>query len=369
MFAFRSDPSATKQYVLVYPSYQYITTRQDGSTGSGFFETIQNYFINFGNGQTQSDESSQIMDAVEPDKTQAATETQSAILPTQENLIPVQNEIKQKFFYSYATPASTVPLSSDRRFFLLPEQPQVLSTYSGSAINPVLNLQPVPVVVSRSNVAQSDDQQPGKVVSENIQKYSQIPPVMNSIVEQAQQVQVKSVSGVHTEAIAVDGVAENRVAPAPAPVGIDNRAIPIPTVPTVEAIVTDQSNSLTNSVVAPDAIASPAVAVPASVPSVVEARSNAIPLSVSSESVSPIVASAVIDSSVVQAVIEGNESGVQQSVAEQSVVEQSVVGPSLKEVQPVVPAVSVVPASPAVSAVAVEGGQPSNVVESVTASV
>lgn len=369
MFAFRSDPSGTKQYVLVYPSYQYITTRQDGSSGSGFFETIQNYFINFGNGQTQSDESSQIMDAVEPDKTQAATETKSAFLPTQEKLIPVQNEIKQKFFYSYGTPASTVPLNSDRRFFLLPEQPQVLSTYSGSAINPVLNLQPVPVVLSRSNVAQSDDQQPGKVVSENIQKYSQIPPVMNSIVEQAQQVQVKSVSGVHTEAIAVDGVAENRVAPAPAPVGVDNRAIPIPTVPTVEAIVTDQSNSLTNSVVAPDAIASPVVTLPASVPSVVEARSNAIPLTVSSESVSPILASPVIDSLVVQAVIEGNESGVQQSVAEQSVVEQSVVGPSLKEVQPVVPAVSVVPASPAVSAVAVEGGQPSDVVESVTASV
>lgn len=344
--AVRSDPAATKQYVLVYPTYQYIGARQDSPIGSGFFQSIQSYFTNFG--QTQNDESSQIMDEVEPDKTPIATEG-SPILATQEKLIPVQNEIKSKFLYSYATPASTVPLKSDRRFFLFPEQSQVLSTYSGSAINPILTLQPVPVLVARSNIAQSDDQQPGKVVSENVQKYSQIPPVMNSIVEQAQQVQVKSVSGVHTEAIAVDGVAENRVAPAPAPVGVDNRAIPIPTEPTVEAVVTDQSKSLTNSIVATDAVASPATAVPASIPAVVVARSNAIPLSVSSESVSPIVASPVIDSSVVQAVIEGNESGVQQSVATQSVVEQSVVGPSLKEVQPVAQAVQpVVPSSPAV---------------------
>lgn len=336
--AFRSDVAATRQYVLVYPSYQYITTRQDDPANSGFFETIQNYFINFGNGQTQGDESSQIMDAVDADKLQATTETKSFIVPAEQKPNPVQNEIKQKFFYSYGTPASTVPLSSDRRFYVLSEQAQVLSTYSGSALNPVLNLQPVPVVVSptfssRSNVAQSDDPQSGKVVSENVQKYSQIPPVMNTIVEPAAQVQVKNAVGAQTDSIVADAVSAILPTPPPIPASIraipvaqtdsivadaesQNLPIPIPipeAIPIVEsksAIVSDQSGSggVTDTIVAnSDAVPSPAAV--SNVPSVVEARSNAIPLTVTNDSVSPIKASAIAaaelsNPSVVQPVVE-----------------------------------------------------------------
>jgi len=213
----KSDVSANKQYVLVYPTYQYLTTRQDGSTSTGFFETIQNYFVNFG--QSQSDESSAVMDPVEADKPQAAPETVPMAETSQE-----KPEQRQKIYYSYVTPASTVPLNADRRFYFLAEQPQIYGSFSGPSVNPVFNLQPVPVVVqSRSNVAQvPDEPQPGQVVSENVQKFSQIPPVMAAI--EQPQAQVKQIRD-PVDAIVDDKVPENRIAP----VVVDNRALPIST--------------------------------------------------------------------------------------------------------------------------------------------
>lgn len=311
--------------MLVYPSYQYFTTRQDGSSGGGFIETVQNFFFqNLGSGQ--GDNGNQIMDAVESDKPQFQPQSQSQPptppldpevenklhileqqLPGQKSALnsnvvgvseksanPTLNESKQKFVYSYVTPASTVPLNADRRLFFLAEQPQPLfGSFSGSAINPVFNLQPVPVVLSRSNVAQPDEPQPNKVISENVQKFSQIPPVM-AAVEPAVQVQSKSNENSQSESVVVDAVSESRVAPQP-PVQVveDNRALPI--VSTEATVVPDVS-------------------------AVVVARSNAVPLSVSSEPVSPVVAPVIgnVASSVVSNV-EGNES-----------VQQAVVSPSLK---------------------------------------
>lgn len=225
-----TEPTATRQYVLVYPPVQYLTTRQDETSNGGFFESLQNYFINFGSSQTQNQESSQIMDAVDADKLQVVpTETKPILVPAQEKPNAEPNQINQKFFYSYATPASTVPLTTDRRFYLLSEQPQILGSFGGSALNPVFNFQPVPVVVSRSNVAQSDDPvQPGKEVAENVQ-ISQVPPVMNTVVEPASsQVQAKSVASEPSPAVVVEPVSENRLAPAPIALpDVDNRAIPV----------------------------------------------------------------------------------------------------------------------------------------------
>lgn len=336
--------------MLVYPSYQYITTRQDDSgSNSGFFETIQNYFINFGNGQTQSDDSNQIMDAVEADKPQAATtatdSTKSVFNPeiiSQEKNTPTPTESKQKFFYSYETPASTVPLNADRRLFYLAEQPQVFGTFSGTPINPVFNLQQVPVVLSsRSNVAQPDDSHPNKVISENVQKFSQIPPVMATI-EQTQQVEGKSSINVNAQTDSVfvpenrvvDAVPENRVVPVFQPVE-DNRALPVSTERTIVADVVPAVDDVVSSVVV--------------------ARTNPVPLTVSSESVSSsVVASSVVPSQVgvVGSVVEGNESV------------QTVVSPSLKEVEP-----AVVPPVVVSSVVADQTVQGSQSVESVTGSV
>lgn len=319
--------------MLVYP-YQYIATRQDESGNSGFFETIQNYFINFG-GNSQSDENSQIMDAVEPDKQESIPSMQSTIVPdtVREKLIPSQNQNKQKFVYSYITPASTVPLNADRRLFYLAEQPQIFGAFSGSSVNPVFNLQPVPVVLSRSNVAQPDDPQPNKVISENAQKFSQIPPVMANV-EQVPVVQAKS-SIVEPSDSVIDTVPENRVAPTPAPEAVeDNRALPVLTEPSVEVKSA----------------------------SVVEARS-AIPLIVSNEAVAPAVALPVVDGQV-----EGIE-----SIQPVQPVEQGVVGASLKDalpeplVAPIAPVAPVVPAaSPAIVEQNVAG---SETVEAVTGGV
>lgn len=296
----------------MYPSYQYIATRQDESGNAGFFETIQNYIVNFGN--SQNDDSSQIMDPVEPDKQESIPATTSTIAPNavQQKLIQSQNQNKQKFVYSYITPASTVPLNADRRLFYLAEQPQIFGAFSGAAASPVFNFQPVPVVLSRSNVAQSDDSQPNKVITENVQKFSQIPPVMANV-EQVSQVEAKNNIVEPSDSVVVDAVPENRVVSTPVlqPVE-DNRALPVLTEPSVEVKSA----------------------------SVLEARS-AIPLTVSSESVSPAVASPVVDGQV-----EGNESI--QSVQE------GVVGASLKDALPEALVAPVVSAAGAVSPAIVE---------------
>lgn len=258
--------------MLVYPSYQYLLSRQDDSSTGGFFETIQNYFINFG-----SDQSEEPMDAVEADKPQASAESAPTSAPppsappsnTPIDDISIKSKYikkdeKQKFFYSYITPASTVPLHSDRRFFYLSEQPQIFGSYSGAAVNPVLNLQPLPdVLQSRSSVAHvPDEPQSGKVVSENVQKFSQIPPVM-AAVEQPQ-LHVKSISDQFDTV--VPNAPENRVAP----LILDNRALPIQT----EAVV-DVSSTV------------------ASVSAAVEAR-NAIAIEVVKEPVVPQVIPQVV---------------------------------------------------------------------------
>lgn len=181
---------ANRQYVLVYP-YQYVATRQDEASGTGFFETIQNFFVNFGQQQQTQQNDEAGLDAVELEKPQGAPPTAA---PATDALVadaataaaavaaPPKSDSKQKFVYSYITPASTVPLSADRRLFFLAEQPQLFGSFSGPSVNPVFNLQPVPILASRSNVAQSqpDEPQPGKIVSENVQKFSQTPPVMTT---------------------------------------------------------------------------------------------------------------------------------------------------------------------------------------------
>lgn len=230
----------------MYPAYQYYTTRQDDTGNAGFFEAIQNYFVNFGNSQTQSDESSQIMDAVEPDKQQQAANMADATRTSSilsEKINPTPSESKQKFVYSYITPASTVPLNADRRLFYLAEQPQVLGTFSGSPINPVFNFQPAPLVLSRSNVAQQDEPQPNKVITENVQKFSQIPPVMASV-EQTPQAQGKS-NVDSSDSVAVDAVPVNRVAPVIQPVE-NSRVEPLPTEPTEQAKIEDVGRSNTD---------------------------------------------------------------------------------------------------------------------------
>lgn len=254
--------------MLVYPPYQYVTTRQDESGNSGFFETLQNYFVNFGNSQTQSDENSQIMDPVEPDKQQQAmsdaTKTASKTEVFQEKVNPTPSESKQKLYYSYITPASTVPLNNDRRLFYLAEQPQVYGTFSGSAINPVFNLQPVPVVLSRSNVAQSEDPQPIKqVITENVQK-PQIPAGIVTVDQVQSKVQVKSGISDESDSVVVEAAPENRIAPAVQSVVSveDNRALLKPVNLPVSTEATVEGNS------------------------VVIARSNAVPFTVSGQPVS-----------------------------------------------------------------------------------
>lgn len=283
--------------MLVYPSYQYITTRQDESSNTGFFETLQNYIINFGGQNSQNDESNQIMDAVMADKPlQPIQETKSTI--PQEKFTPIPSETKQKFFYSYITPASTVPLNNDRRLFLLSEQPQVLGTFSGPALNPVFNLQPVPVVLSRSNVAQPVDAvQPATVVAEKAPEVGAVP-----------QVQVKSVASEQSDSVVIEAAAENRVAPVVqnvVPVE-DNRAIPVSTEPSVEVKA-----------------------------AVVEARGIPIPLLVSGE---PIVAP-VVDTPAVDGVVEGNEA-VQPNDVVATYKEVPAVNPSVVVPSVVVPAVA-----------------------------
>lgn len=177
-------PDASRQYVLVYP-YQYVATRQDEASGTGFFETIQNFFVNFGQQQQQQNDENQSLDAVELDKPGVAPTAAPAAegeKPAAAAAAPTKSDSKQKIVYSYLTPASTVPLNADRRLFFLAEQPQLFGSFSGPSVNPVFNLQPVPILASRSNVAQSqpDEPQPGKIVSENVQKFSQTPPVMAS---------------------------------------------------------------------------------------------------------------------------------------------------------------------------------------------
>lgn len=256
---FRLDPTATRQYVLVYPSFQYITTRQDEGSTTGFYEALQNYFFNFGN--SQNDENSHIMDPIDADKPQAsATPTESSLpqaTPTADTSSPDKKpDAKQKVFYSYLTPASTVPLNADRRLYFLAEQPQIFGTFSGPSVNPVFNLQPVPILSSRSNVVQTpvDQKQSDNVVLENVQKSSQVPPVLSNVIEQPSQVLLaKSNIIEQSDAVVRVDQAENRVAP----VVVDNRAIPVST---------EQTQSLE---------------LKSTEAQVVEARSNSIPLTVS----------------------------------------------------------------------------------------
>lgn len=347
-FFYRSEQAtATKQYVLVYPSYQYVTTRQDESSNSGFFETIQNYFISLGN-NGQNDESAQLMDAVEPDKPES-TSAQSTKAAITSDLSQEKAPNKQKLYYSYVTPASTLPLNADRRVFFV-EQPQIYSTYSSSAINPVFNLQPLPVLLSRSNqaVAQPDDPQPNKVITENVQKFSQIPPVMASI-EQVNEVQAKSsvahevhdnsnvVPGVHGKSgVGHDVHTDNNVVPeAHAKSGVVEHSV-------VNSIVVDP---LPESKVAPihhDAVvpveenrAIPVVtesSVEAKSETIVEARSNVVIHNVASESVAPIVATPVADGHVAETESVGHSVGASLKEA-----------PSLVPHEPAVPSESVTP--------------------------
>lgn len=238
---FRSDLAAAKQYVLVYPTYQYYVTRQDGSSSSpvgGFFENLQNYFVNFG-GQNE------IMDAIEPEKPIAQPITESPIAPMDPPSIVTKTFIsdekpaaeKEKVFVSqYLTPASTVPLNADRRLYYLSQQPQIYGQFNGPPLNPVFNLQPLPLVVSsRSNVAQvADEPNPNKVITENVQQFSQIQPVVANVEPVVGvQPQVKSIFSEQVGSVVVGGEsAENRVAP----VIVDNRAIPIPTTEATVAV-------------------------------------------------------------------------------------------------------------------------------------
>lgn len=250
--------------------------RQDGGSSNGFFETIQGYFQGFGN-FGQSDEGT-VMDAVEADKPQGQTQAQAqapAQVPAQAAMMPAaspesmmatrtilsadatqEKADKQKLIYSYITPASTIQLNADRRYYFLSEQPQIYGTFNSPSVNPVFNLQPVPLVLqSRSNIAQvPDEQQSGKVATENVQKFSQIPPVM-AAVEQQPVVQVKQISE-QVDSVVDSGVPENRVAP----VVVDNRALAVSTEPSVD--------------------------VSSTVAAVIEARNNPIPIEVVKESVS-----------------------------------------------------------------------------------
>lgn len=294
------------------------------------------------------------MDAIDPDKPEtapakapAADATKTFFTPetglSQKIIEPTPNANKQKIVYSYITPASTVPLNADRRLFYLGEQPQVLGTFSGSALNPVFNLQQVPVVLSsRSNVAQPDEQQSNKVITENVQKFSQIPPVMASV-DQIPQVESKSNAVAQINSVVDDVLPENRVVPTFQPTE-DNRALPVvSTEPTVVADVVSD--------------------VAAVVPSVVLARNNAIPLALSDESVvpSPVVSSSVVQPSVVPSVVDG----VVRSVVEgNDSLQQAVVSPSLKEVEP-----AVVPSAVAPAVVVDQSVQGSDTVKSVEASI
>lgn len=272
----RPEQVANRQYVLMYPSYQFVSTRQDAPANP--FQTFLG-FIGFG----QAGQNTQMMDAVEMDK----PETQPQSQPPQNSVDSAseKNPSKQKLYYSFATPASTVPLNTDQRFFYLAEQPQLFGAYSGSTVNPAFNLQPVPIVLSRSNVAQPDETvaQSNKVNSENVQKFSQIPPVMAVGVDPvSSQVQGKSVVGEevgqvstivdnnqdlvnvkHVSIVDQDPLPESKINPAPPVVAVeDNRAVPVVTESSVE-------------------VKSAAV---------VETRSNPVPIVVSSESVvAPVV--------------------------------------------------------------------------------
>lgn len=249
---------ANKQYVLVYPSYPYFATRQDDATSGGFFQNLQNFFVGFGG---PADESSNLMDAIEPEKP-AEKPMISEALPLVATKTAVVNEkpvvSQPKVAYSsLVTPASTVPLNADRRLFYLSEQPQIYGSFSGSALNPVFNLQPVPLVVSsaRSNVAQVPDAPvAGNLVSEN-EKFSQVPPVMAALepVVVPQQ-QAKSEFVREQSDAVVEGVPENRVAP----VVVDNRAIPVPS--TEATIVVEDPQPVLPAAVVPESRHSDVVA-------------------------------------------------------------------------------------------------------------
>lgn len=261
----------------MYPSYQFVSTRQDAPSNP--FQTFLG-FIGFG----QSGQNTQMMDAVEMNKPESQ-QAQAQSQPAQNTIDDVseKNANKQKLYYTFATPASTVPLNAaDQRFYFVEQQPQLFGALSGSNVNPVFNLQPVPVVLSRSNVAQPDADvlaQPNKVNPENVQKFSQIPPPAVGLEPISSQVQGKSSVGEHVDHVpsavvahdsvvsvkhvpnvvnVVEPVPESKVNPAPPAVAVeDNRAVPVPVDPSVH-------------------VKSAAV---------VETRSNPLPLTVSSESV------------------------------------------------------------------------------------
>lgn len=268
VFFKRSEPVANRQYVLMYPSYQLISTRQD-APGQNPFQTFLGIF---GFGQTGQNTQT-TMDAADKPEAQAQPQSQPQALNSIDNVSLEKS--KQNLYYTFATPASTVPLNADQRFIYLAEQPQLF----GSAVNPVFNLQPVPVVLSRSNVAQPNEPlvQSNKVNSENVQKFSQIPPVMAVGVEPVS-LDVQGKSAVVNELVAAvvdsvnvkqhqdEPVADSKVNPlVPLDVVVeDNRAVPVPEEPSAKSAT------------------------------VVETRSNPIPLVVSNEAVVvPVVSSPV----------------------------------------------------------------------------
>lgn len=134
---------------------------------------------------------------------------------TMPNSLPLDGKKKEekndKFFY--LTPASTSFLNPEKRLFLVPQQTKFIGSISGPILNPVFNLQPLPSLLGRSNIANGQDEsQPLiNVISENVQKFSQIPPVMAAVEPLAQPVLQRS----HiTDALkAASPEPENRIAP------------------------------------------------------------------------------------------------------------------------------------------------------------
>lgn len=220
----RENDGAKKapQYVLLYPSASnYYVLRQDDQQTT-WWTSIQQFFQSIGGGSGSGEEAGAEESSPDAASAPAASATKSGfdmkkptpMEPFFPNLVledKKKDEKNDKFFY--LTPASTSFLNPDKRLFVLPQQQKFIGTISGPILNPVFNVQPIPTLVARSNIANpADESQPLiKVVSENAQKFSQIPPVMANIEPLAQPVLQRS----HiTEAIkAANPEPENRIAP------------------------------------------------------------------------------------------------------------------------------------------------------------
>lgn len=207
------------QYVLLYPSASnYYVLRQDQS-GTSWWMSVQNWFQQTVSGGSTSEESGTDEAPAEGTGESLATKTgfdmkkpiaQEPLLP---NLViddKQKDQKNDKFFY--LTPASTQFLNTEKRLFTIPQQTKFIGTISGPILNPVFNLQPIPTLGGRSNIANTpDESQPLiKVISENTQKFSQIPPVMTAVEPVVQPVLRSHI----TEAFkAANPEPENRIAP------------------------------------------------------------------------------------------------------------------------------------------------------------